>query len=323
MFTMIIKNSLFLAFTIMVATLHGQWSQTDKGLVEKANIKCLAVKDGTLFAALSEGVYASTDNGASWEKKNMNDKKESSYLQTLFIRGDSILAGGSDDIYVSADKGNTWFPSERKPRSMNYERIFANGPLLYYGCYAGLYFSSNQGNKWTEITSTIKRETYMNDDGDDVKVKTIRYFIAIDKSIFAGTSSGVYLTSDEGRTWESRNKGLPNPHAITFLEKIGEDFFCSTGNGLYISADKGISWKKAESTLPKNTTINCVIAAGNTLYAAVWQKGIYVSTDKGATWSPFNTGLPKKFTAWSLLFHNNHLYAGGVVSGLWVIDLKN
>lgn len=316
------KIILFMACAFGPSNMCGQWSLTGTGLPEKANIKNLAVKDGTLFAAASEGLYTSFDDGATWQKKNLNDTREEPYLQTLCISGDSILAGGANGIFVSADKGNTWGLSDRVPKSQYYEKIFSKGFILYYGCYNGLYYSFNKGIYWNEITGSIKRETFMDEDGDDIKVKTIRYFIVMDKSVFVGTSSGVYLSNDQGKTWESRNEGLPKKHAITYLEKIGDNFFCSTGDGLYVSADKGLSWKKAENSLPKNTTITCVIGSGTTMYAAVWQKGIFISADMGATWAPINTGFPKKFNAWNLMIHNNRLYAGGVQSGLWVTELS-
>lgn len=319
----IAMNRIIITFflTLSAGIASAQWTKSSNGLPEQGNTKDLATNDGTLFAALSEGLYASDDRGASWQKKGLTDGKEKPYLQTLCVDGDSMFAGGSDFLYFSKDRGSSWGKHPRMPQKTFYvNSIVCKGANMYIGMYDGLFFSFNWGHYWDEITGSVKRDDFLDEDGDKTLMKSVYGIIVINKDIYMGTSTGVFVTTDRGKSWMPLNKGLPRKRNVTMLQQVGDNFYCSTEEDLFMSSDKGQSWTHVEGGLPGNRRVNAITGSGSFLFAAVWQKGIYVSKDKGATWAEFNEGLPKKFNVWSLLLDKGRLYAGGVANGVWACD---
>lgn len=66
-------------------------------------------------------------------------------------------------------------------------------------------------------------------------------------TLFIGTPTGVYMTSDSGNTWIARNKGIQNT-IISSLAINGSKIFVGTDAGgndtvqVYNSNDSGLTW---------------------------------------------------------------------------------
>ncbi|HET7153215.1 MAG TPA: T9SS type A sorting domain-containing protein, partial [Candidatus Kapabacteria bacterium] len=60
------------------------------------------------------------------------------------------------------------------------------------------------------------------------------------------------------------------------------------------------------------TSVTCIIANGNDMYAGTWLQGVSHSTDNGATWTTIDSGLPapSSMNVYALALSNNVLLAG-------------
>lgn len=83
------------------------WSRSDTGIDTTKNVNaCAVTPDGTVFAAVYDRIYRSTDQGTSWQQITiLND-----YLQSLYAYSNSLIFVGTVNggIYRSTDKGVTW-----------------------------------------------------------------------------------------------------------------------------------------------------------------------------------------------------------------------
>ncbi|MBI5646509.1 MAG: hypothetical protein HY962_06220 [Ignavibacteriae bacterium] len=62
--------------------------------------------------------------------------------------------------------------------------------------------------------------------------------------ILAATHAGVYASSDEGRTWNELNRGLPAREVTALFSSPNGTVFAGTrAGGLYVSRDSGRSWQ--------------------------------------------------------------------------------
>ena len=116
-------------------------------------------------------------------------------------------------------------------------------------------------------------------------------------TIYAATSTGLYVTTNNGDTWSRRGSGFPSNDTMDALAVIPSPFTLvagSTQHGVFTSSDAGRTWRAASAGLPAHADLNTIYYAPNAkaLLAAVDGAGIFVSTDGGATWHASNTGLP-------------------------------
>ncbi|HQQ83711.1 MAG TPA: glycosyl hydrolase, partial [Cyclobacteriaceae bacterium] len=133
--------------------------------------------------AYGDGVYKSEDGGASW--KNMG-LKTSEHIGKIIVD-----PRNSDVVYVAAI-----------------------GPLWKEGGERGVYKTTDGGKTWTQVLK-IDDHTGVNDLIMDPRNPDRLYASAFQRRrhdfayISGGPGSGIYKTTDGGKTWEKANNGLP------------------------------------------------------------------------------------------------------------------
>ncbi len=137
------------------------------------------------------------------------------------------------------------------------------------------------------------------------------------QTVWAGTLSGPYKSTDGGRTWTSKRMGLPvgdyphsapvqkvvfDPTDVNHLLAFGgnQREFAQGGTGalhyglVYASHDGGAHWSTLANIGTNLNVLDVVHAARDlaTLYVAVQSRGVFKSDDDGRTWSAASRGLP-------------------------------
>ena len=135
------------------------------------------------------------------------------------------------------------------------------------------------------------------------------------QTVWAGTMSGPYKSTDGGKTWVEKRSGFPKISEFSYSAPIEKVLFdpndenhlfafggssrrwnASAGKPLWgavwESLDGGENWEMA-SKLDQNI-VSATFAAGSSkiLFAAVSDLGIFRSADGGKTWSKASEGLP-------------------------------
>jgi photosystem II stability/assembly factor-like uncharacterized protein len=107
-------------------------------------------------------------------------------------------------------------------------------------------------------------------------------------TLYAGTSNGIYRTTDGGRLWEPFGKTMLF-NQIQFFEthpSIRTRMYVSMERGLEVSTDKGSTWTGAKpygaSYQLRSFTFSPVDAGR--VYGATKNKGVVTSEDGGITW---------------------------------------
>ena len=139
------------------------------------------------------------------------------------------------------------------------------------GISSGVLRSSNNGTTWA-VDDTIFRG------GGGT-----RAFVVIGTNLFAGTNTGVYLSTNSGLSWSPVNNGLPdyvnNYGWITTLAVSpngagGNNLFAGTDTaGVYLSTNNGTSWTAIGMT---NSYVNALVVSGTSLfvvtYSQIWRR---------------------------------------------------
>jgi hypothetical protein len=138
-------------------------------------------------------------------------------------------------------------------------------------------------------------------------------------NIFAGSDSGVFLSTNNGGNWIAVNNGLTNID-ITSLAVSGSNIFAGTaGEGVFISTNNGANWKAVNNGLTSDT-VNALVINGKNIFAGT-NKGVFLSSDSGSNWTGINNGLLNT-TVLSLALNNSTIFAG-TQGGVWQQSLAS
>ncbi|MCX6132214.1 MAG: SUMF1/EgtB/PvdO family nonheme iron enzyme [Ignavibacteriales bacterium] len=116
----------------------------------------------------------------------------------------------------------------------------------------------------------------------------VRSLAVSGSSIFAGTVSGIFRSTNNGASWS--HVGLENDYVYCFAVN-GRNVFAGTeGSGVLLSTDDGGSWTTVNNGFGKSyIVVSALAVSGTNLFAGVGGSGVFVSTNNGSSWN--QTGL--------------------------------
>ncbi|MEW6004452.1 MAG: SdrD B-like domain-containing protein [Stygiobacter sp.] len=223
----------------------------------------------------------------------------------------------------------------------------------YAGTFGGkVYESKNNGLNWNAITNglnvawiwsltTLENKLYAATekgvyqyDGSswnltNLKNVDVRAITSFGKKLFAGTwGKGVFVSEDQGKTWNEFNESLTNSAVQTLAVNKNGDLFAGTagggvfkvfngenkwyqynvgnniitsisctnesivastyGGGVYTSFDNGSNWER--TALTQNYIYSSTVDKNGKLYLSSWTSGVFKSEDKGTNWQPLGMG---------------------------------
>lgn len=181
--------------------------------------------------SIGEGLYKTTDGGDNWTKTGGLDSTE--HISKIII----------------------------DPKNSNIIYVASPGPLWSDSKHRGLYKSTDGARTFNKILyineKTGVADIAVDPSNPDIVYATTWEFRRLPYAFNSGgKGSGIYKSTDGGKTWKELSKGLPQkpfgrtaialaPSAPNNLIAIVE----SEKTGLYISSDGGETWKQQSSTL--------------------------------------------------------------------------
>jgi len=165
------------------------------------------------------------------------------------------------------------------------------------------------------------------------------YALAIDPespaTLYAGTSTGVFKSTDGATTWQPATTGMPeyiyvnalaiDPTRAATLYAGTDSGGFGTDAGVFKSTDGATTWQPATTGMPEYTYVKALAidpTRAATLYAGT-DSGVFKSRDGATTWQALNTGLPDYGRVGALAIHPatpTTLYAG--TDGVGVFSIQ-
>jgi photosystem II stability/assembly factor-like uncharacterized protein len=110
-------------------------------------------------------------------------------------------------------------------------------------------------------------------------------------NVFAGTYSGVFLSSDNGSSWTVKNNGLANLFVSSMVTSGTSIYSGSYYGGIYLSTNGGTSWAKTNNGLPaQDLAISRVVMSGSSMVACTEMPdrdtaklGLFLSVNNGVS----------------------------------------
>ena len=255
---------------VIVSSDNGEtWIQRDSGFT--GDIEALAIKDSIIFAA-GGGMYRSTDDGVSWTTIQNGLGYGETTVSGLAITEGKVLASTFAGVAFSTDNGDNWSDLVGTDQTNGVTNcVAAIDSTVLIGWNGGVIRSTDDGRSWIEGSSWISTSTTF-------------CFVGDSSRIYAGTTTGVHLSSDGGVTWAPINNGLPGNQVFSMATE-GTILFATTySHGVYRSIDSGASWTSASAGIVQSE-VNSIAGSGPNIYAVLEYDSLYSSTDNGTTWT--------------------------------------
>ena len=279
-----------------------------------------------MLVGTSEGVWKSSDSGASWQPTALIDRAAS-----ITIGPGGILTRERPrvplSLGISVRRGRILIPEKgalRRSgmRSLSIPTLAASCSRVRSGSAA--LISSDQGVSWTRVgTDYAVRESrkIAVDPTDSSRVYSGSFYSGLFKSVDGGATwstpsfgsgsayvwipvvdpvspnivytgtvgEGLFKSEDYGDSWTSV-PGLPaTVQGLTVDRRNNGELFAAASNGIYRSDDAGQTWLRVLDLPAWSITI--VGGASQVVYATTKRQGVYKSLDGGRSWEAKNDGI--------------------------------
>ena len=242
---------------------------------------------GTVFhaASIHGGLQATTDFGRTWSQANAG-------IQNLFVGALAVVDGGSlgpllfagSDSAVHRRMSGVWETFfDQKQGVFDIQADPATRGTLYLGSErTGVWKSTDGGAGWVPSSSNL------------VPAQVYSLAQSADgRTLYAATSSGLYLGLDNGEFWVPGNVSqlgialsvAPDPTRPPFL------FVGGAGGQVVWSEDGGYSYRNASNGLPSENIVSLVTAPWEKTYAITGSGGLFATSDHGLNWFPASSGV--------------------------------
>jgi photosystem II stability/assembly factor-like uncharacterized protein len=221
------------------------------------------------------------------------------------------LASGTSSLYFSTDNGDTWTEATGLFGSVNDLAVI--GPDVFAGTTAkGVFHSTDNGVNWATSNSGLPNS------GVNVGVGSI---VAIGTTLLASATNNsiqgpMYRSTNLGASWTLANTGLPSTYFQYDAMFSDGSIVYAGGATLYKTTNIGDNWTQADNGIPQYSGLSNVRASGSNVFVAATNY-IYRSTDGGGNWTPLGSaGLPFMNMV-SVEIAGSAIYAGTIANGVY------
>jgi photosystem II stability/assembly factor-like uncharacterized protein len=287
------------------------WFPANTGMQTQA-VSCMMVAGGFVFAGtVGNGLYRSADQGNTWVDVNDNLLDLSYILSMVYVNG-RLMVEADNYIFYSFTLGNNWNVDQGITSFYTIDNFFQHGDTLLASTGIILFRSTDGGQNWSQ---------------PNIMAHSLIGFDNIGDTIYAGSTDGMYMSTDFGSTF-TFTPSSDLRHGARSLD----DFVISGPNflygyqeiGVYKSQNGGAAWQQIplNQFLVGSTIDDAMIFDNGIVYTGTHTNGVYSTSDQGNTWTKIGTPnnldtLSNEVVFDMLHVGQNILLAGGCGAGMF------
>jgi photosystem II stability/assembly factor-like uncharacterized protein len=234
------------------------------------------------------------ENGSSWKIRNGPQGVES--INTVSVIGNILIAGTNKGIYYTVNESGLWKDANTGLRIRSshdlidiQEKRFVIVDEDYFVFGMGnipigssqVYRSNDAGETW-QVVSDSMRGDYRNH---------IYTLAVMDRTLFAGCTSGVFRSDDFGNSWQEvgtgdyRANGKLLSYPTSRLISVGTELYGVTEapkNSVVRSIDRGASWESLTTGL-NGDSVDSIAAVADSIFAAT-SNGLFILDKQRKVW---------------------------------------
>jgi photosystem II stability/assembly factor-like uncharacterized protein len=249
-----------------------------------------------VIAGTLSGVYETADRGQRWQEISPAGGQEIHEVESIAIDPyDSgiVYAGTWHLPWKTNDGGKTWVSIHQGV--IDDSDVFSmivdpsRPSVMFLSACSGIYRTDNFGYEFRKvqgIPSTARRTRSLRMDPEDRN------------TVYAGTTEGLYKTTDGGDTWSRTTDPGVIVNDVYVDPRNPKHVLLATDRGGILASEDGAAGFQASSTGFSQRQVASLLVdekSPGTMYAGVindkrWG-GVFVSTDMGKTWKQQSEGL--------------------------------
>lgn len=255
----------------------------------------------TIYAGtMGDAVYKSPDGGQHWLPHNVGLKEHVSFVNQFVFHpalSETIYIATTVGAFLTKDGGREWEERMNGMKEVHIVTSLAINPkdptILFGGTTGGMYRSDDGAITWKKINNGLIPESELMA-SMALGVNAIEINRTNPNSVYAGTTKGLFRTTNSGEQWERIGQSLPDPFVSSIAIHPTEASLLYVGGpaGVWKSSNSGRTWQEMNQGFVTRNIRALVMDQKNPrlLYAGTNGSGLYRSTDAGVTW----TSVPLK-----------------------------
>jgi hypothetical protein len=271
---------------IYTSTDNENWTLLNNGLSTYYRfcgycIRGFAVINSTIYAATGDGLFSLNNNDTLWSYVNYGYYDTFSSYGNIMVRSEMERYGPGSSSLISTNAGLN-FTYINFPGTPDYNRDFAYSlDVTPSGIYAvtrnHLYFSSDNGNNWSDLYN------------DSLDLRPTYVKIIDNKILLATEGHGLFISDINNIAWTNVNfpyytfKSIFKANNFLFLGLSYE-------RGVYRGDISSLSFIEKNAGLTATRTL--AITVDNNRIVTGSQSSVVISNDGGATWTKHKLRLP-------------------------------
>ena len=292
-----------------------QWIQT-KGPGGISGAGLFLASDQTLYAIAKTGLYRLSETEDAWTLVSTSGPNRE-FNPVMAERDGTLYLLTPNELLVSIDEGKTWNSLGKRPEGRA-RALTITDTAMYLVLQTEVFRSEDVGNLWEPIGKDLRADNVPEAGAPDFSIWDA---LAVDNTLFIGTSQGLFRFTDE---W--RKLPVPTSHGINSLVTAEDRLYVGTialppqgpHAAVFYSTDFGNSWTDITPNTHEHPvkilTAVEVVAVGNTLMLKS-PLGVLLSDDGGETWTDPNPG-PHTFGAFPIVVLDQNTFYGTDRSGI-------
>ncbi|MCR4279847.1 MAG: hypothetical protein NUV82_00265 [Candidatus Komeilibacteria bacterium] len=185
------------------------------------------------------------------------------------------------------------------------------------GSSSGVFYSSNGGQDWSNISRLLTTEE--NNTFAGTNIQLLQFDPKNPDIIYAGGAEGLFYSIDAGKSWQMTLNRRGTVNAIAVHPSQSCVLLAGVSNQIYKSTDCARTWEAVLTESKSEAYITSLAADAKdpaVIYAASSSGSLYKSKDSGSSWQSakfFNKPVRYVAVSWN---NSNHLYVALDEEGL-------
>ncbi|MFT4578903.1 MAG: photosystem II stability/assembly factor-like uncharacterized protein [Nitrospinales bacterium] len=166
-------------------------------------IESSTINPNIIYAVTSKNMIRSNDGGENWKDVWQDDVTNPLLVLALNTDPEFLYSGTQTGLLKSFNTGRNWVVDQNfsgTPVTAGY--VYANNlSHLLFGSGEKIFRSNDGGDSWLSLASLV----FGRNEGTSITHTLTQIETLGERIILAGTTSGLFISKDEGRSWENIN----------------------------------------------------------------------------------------------------------------------